>query len=101
MDACGFRAGKRGERVRPKDAVRPRQRVVEVGRDDVDVAGEVLRQSQDFVTKATRSASCWAVSELPNVVGMMFWKPGGTYDGGGLVMAIRAKSESESPAFLA
>jgi hypothetical protein len=45
-DACVARAGEGGQRPRLEDAA-PGQRVVEVGGDDVDLAGEVLREDQD------------------------------------------------------
>jgi hypothetical protein len=46
-DAGVARARERRQRARLQDAVAPGQRVVEVGRDDVDLAGEVLREDQD------------------------------------------------------
>ena len=40
------RAGERGQRPRPQHVVLPDQRVVEVGRDDVDVAREAVREAR-------------------------------------------------------
>ncbi len=83
------------------------QRAVEVARERLHVAREVRGQrelrAQDFVVRnATRSASCCGLSVWPKVVGMTFFgNPGGTYDGGGLVIEACVKSTSGWPAFLA
>ncbi len=95
--------GERGERPRPQRVVVPDQRPIEVGGDDLDVAGKVVWKPQGPLTrKATRSASCCLVSDVPNVVGMMFvGYPGGTYEAGGLAIALVVNSSSGTPALLA
>jgi hypothetical protein len=47
-DARVARPGEGRQRARREDTVPPGQRVIEIGGDDVDLAGEVVREDQDW-----------------------------------------------------